>query len=515
MYNLATNLERNATFRANNTALIFQDQAINYRELNAMVNKVANQLVRLGIKPDDKVALSCPNTPAFVIAYYAIQKAGAVTVPLNVMLKGPEVAYHLDDSDAVALISFQGNSTLPSGEYCYEGFSETETCRHFILIESEGSEMPLPEEAHSFSQWLESGETQFNTVYRSAEDTCVLLYTSGTTGRAKGAELSQGNMLCNAQACQTLTNQTGTDVSIAILPLFHSFGQSLIMNTSILAGSALLLIPRFVPKTVLQQMHQHKVTHLAGVPTMFIGLLAFAEKHQVDGIDEIADNLKVAISGGASMPVEILKQFEAKLNVPVIEGYGLSESSPVAAFNHLEYERKPGSIGQPLPGITMKVVDDKGNEVPQGKEGELLIRGHNVMKGYYKKPEETAKTLVDGWLHTGDIVRMDEDGYFYVVDRLKEVIIRGGYNIYPRDIEETFMTHPDVHLVAVIGVPHKTFGEEVKAFIVTKEGAKTTSKEFMAWGHERLADYKFPRKIELVDSLPMTATGKILKRLLK
>ncbi|MCW8331218.1 long-chain fatty acid--CoA ligase [Photobacterium sp. SDRW27] len=515
MYNLATNLERNAIFRGNNTAIIFHDQTINYQQLNVMVNQVANQLVKLGIKPDDKVAISCPNTPAFIIGYYAIQKVGAITVPLNIMLKGPEVAYHLDDSDAVALISFQGNSTLPSGQYCYEGYTQAESCKHFILIESEGEETPIPQQAHRFNQWLQSEDTEFSTVYRRAEDTCVILYTSGTTGRAKGAELSQSNMLCNAQACQTLTNQTGTDVSMAILPLFHTFGQSLIMNTSILAGSALVLIPRFVPKTVMQQMHQHKVTHIAGVPTMFIGLLAFAEKHGGDYIKDIAETLKVAISGGASMPVEILKQFEAKLNVPVIEGYGLSESSPVAAFNHLEYERKPGSIGQPLPGVTMKVVDDQGNEVPQGKEGELLIRGHNVMKGYYKKPEETAKTVVDGWLHTGDIVRMDEDHYVYVVDRLKEVIIRGGYNIYPRDIEETFMTHPDVHFVAVIGVPHKTYGEEVKAFIVLKEGAKTNNKTFIAWGRERLADYKYPRQVEVVESLPMTATGKILKRLLK
>ncbi|MGR5145852.1 long-chain-fatty-acid--CoA ligase [Photobacterium alginatilyticum] len=515
MYNLATNLERNATFRGSNTALIFHDEAISYRQLNTMVNQVANQLVKLGIKPDDKVAISCPNTPAFVIGYYAIQKVGAITVPLNVMLKGPEVAYHLDDSDAVAIISFQGNNAMPCGKYCYEGYSQTDSCLHYILIESEGEDIALPEDAHRFNQWLQSTETSFDAVYRTAEDTCVILYTSGTTGRAKGAELSQSNMLCNAQACQALTNQKGTDVSIAILPLFHTFGQSLIMNTSMLTASALVLIPRFVPKTVLQQMHKHKVTHLAGVPTMFIGLLAFAEKHGGDYLKEIADNLKVAISGGASMPVEILKQFEAKLNVPVIEGYGLSESSPVAAFNHLEYERKPGSIGQPLPGVTMKVVDRDGNNVPQGKEGELLIRGHNVMKGYYRKPEETAKTIVNGWLHTGDIVRFDEDGYVFVVDRLKEVIIRGGYNIYPRDIEETFMTHPDVHLVAVIGVPHKTYGEEVKAFIVPKEDSTTNSKAFVAWGRERLADFKYPRQVEVISELPMTATGKILKRLLK
>ncbi|MGR5061467.1 long-chain-fatty-acid--CoA ligase [Photobacterium sp. DNB22_13_2] len=514
MYNLATNLERNAEFRGNDTALIFNDEKINFRALEQMVNAIANHLCKIGIKPDDKVAISCPNMPAFVIGYYAIQKIGAVTVPLNIMLKGPEVAYHLNDSDAVAIISFQGNSVLPSGEYCYEGFSQTPSCQHFISIES-GNGDPLPDGAHSFNQWLESGSQQFEAVYRRAEDTCVILYTSGTTGRAKGAELSQSNMLCNAQACQALTNQKGSDVSIAILPLFHTFGQSLIMNTSILAGSALVLIPRFVPKHVLQQMHSHKVTHMAGVPTMFMGLLAFTEKHGCDDLDEVAANLKVAISGGASMPVEILKQFEEKLKVPVIEGYGLSESSPVAAFNHLEYERKPGSIGQPLPGVAMKVVDDKGQERPRGKEGELLIRGHNVMKGYYKKPEETSKTVVDGWLHTGDIVRMDDDGYVYVVDRLKEVIIRGGFNIYPRDIEETFMTHPDVQMIAVIGVPHKTYGEEAKAFVILKDSASTTNKELVTWGKERLADYKYPRLIEVVENLPMTATGKILKRLLK
>ena len=370
-------------------------------------------------------------------------------------------------------------------------------------------------ETHSFNQWLETGRKTFETVYRSAEDSCVILYTSGTTGAAKGAELSQSNMLCNAQACQALTNQKGTDVSIAILPLFHTFGQSLIMNTSILAGSALVLIPRFVPKTVIQQIHEHKVTHLAGVPTMFIGLLAYAEKHPGAYLKEIAQTLKVAISGGASMPVEILKQFEEKLQVPVIEGYGLSESSPVAAFNHLEFERKPGSIGQPLPGVTMKVVDKNGHEVPTGQEGELVIRGHNVMKGYYKKPQETAKTIVDGWLHTGDIVRFDDEGYIYVVDRLKELIISGGYNIYPREVEEVYMKHPSVHLVAVIGVEHPRFGEEVKAFVILKEGHSISEKELIKWSKEQLADYKCPKHLDIVEALPMTATGKILKRMLK
>ncbi|MHA6609487.1 long-chain-fatty-acid--CoA ligase [Photobacterium damselae] len=515
MYNLATNLERNAKFRPHNTALILQDEKITYHELNIMVNKVANHLTNVGVKPDDKIALSCPNIPAFVVNYYAIQKVGAVAVPLNIQLKGSEVAYHLSDSDAIAFICYQGNEALPSGEYGFEGFEQTPTCQHFILIESDNTIGEESDTVHSYNRWLSTDKSCFDAVYRTAEDTCVILYTSGTTGHAKGAELSQSNMLCNAQACQALTNQKGTDVSIAVLPLFHTFGQSLILNTTILTGSALVLIPRFVPKTVMQQMYQHKVTHFAGVPTMYIGLLAFAEKHGSEYIDEIAKNMKVAISGGASMPVEIIRRFEEKLSVPVIEGYGLSESSPVAAFNLLEYERKPGSIGQPLPGVTMKAVDKDGNEVAQGQEGELLIRGHNVMKGYYKKPEETAKTVVDGWLHTGDIVRFDKEGYVYVVDRLKEVIIRGGYNIYPRDIEETFMTHPAVHQIAVIGIPHKSFGEEAKAFIMLKEDAQVSEKELINWGKERLADYKYPRHIELVTSYPMTATGKILKRLLK
>ncbi len=514
MYNLATNLERNAVFRPNNTALIFQDKKMTYKELNQKVNAIADHLTRLKINPNDKVALSCPNVAEFVIAYYAIQKIGAVVVPLNIMLKSDEIAYHLKDSDSVALIAYQGSATMPIGQFGYDGFTKADFCEHFILIET-SNELEKHAGAHSFNQWLETGSKIFDAVYRSAEDSCVILYTSGTTGAAKGAELSQSNMLCNAQACQSLTNQKGTDVSIAILPLFHTFGQSLIMNTTILAGSALVLIPRFVPKTVLQQMHEHNVTHFAGVPTMFIGLLAYVEKHPVDNLQQIAANLKVAISGGASMPVEILTQFEKKLQVPVIEGYGLSESSPVAAFNHLEYERKPGSIGQPLPGITMKVIDKNGNELPYGQEGELLLRGHNVMKGYYKKPQETANTIVDGWLHTGDIVRFDEQGYIYVVDRLKELIISGGYNIYPREIEEVYMQHPSVHLVAVIGVKHPRFGEEVKAFIVLKEGHSTSEKELIKWSKDYLADYKCPKHVEIVEALPMTATGKILKRMLK
>jgi long-chain acyl-CoA synthetase len=248
---------------------------------------------------------------------------------------------------------------------------------------------------------------------------------------------------------------------------------------------------------------------------MFIGLLAYAEKHPGEYLKEIAQTLKVAISGGASMPVEVLKQFEEKLQVPVIEGYGLSESSPVAAFNHLEFERKPGSIGQPLPGVTMKVVDKNGHELPIGQEGELVIRGHNVMKGYYKKPQETATTIIDGWLHTGDIVRFDDEGYIYVVDRLKELIISGGYNVYPREVEEIYMKHPSVHLVAVIGVEHPRFGEEVKAFVILKEGHSVSEKELIKWSKQHLADYKCPKHLEIVEALPMTATGKILKRMLK
>ncbi|AZL85802.1 long-chain fatty acid--CoA ligase [Aliivibrio salmonicida] len=513
MYNLATNLERNATFRPNNIALIFHDLKMTYSELNKKVNAIADHLTQLHIQPDDKIALSCPNTPEFVIAYYAIQKIGAVVVPLNVMLKSDEVAYHLKDSDAVALISYQGSDAMPIGKFGYDGYEKADFCEHFILIETTESQKPVA--AYSFNQWLNTGRDTFDTVCRTAQDSCVILYTSGTTGTAKGAELSQSNMLCNAQACQSLTNQKGTDVSIAILPLFHTFGQSLIMNTSILAGSALVLISRFVPKTVLQQIHEHKVTHLAGVPTMFIGLLAYAEKNKGDYLKEIAQTLKVAISGGASMPIEVLKQFEEKLQVPVIEGYGLSESSPVAAFNHLEFQRKPGSIGQPLPGITMKVIDKNGHELPVGQEGELVIRGHNVMKGYYKKPQETAKTIIDGWLHTGDIVRFDDEGYIYVVDRLKELIISGGYNVYPREVEEVYMKHPSVHLVAVIGIEHPRFGEEVKAFVILKEGHSISEKELIKWSKQHLADYKCPKHLDIVEALPMTATGKILKRMLK
>jgi long-chain acyl-CoA synthetase len=300
-------------------------------------------------------------------------------------------------------------------------------------------------------------------------------------------------------------------VHLITLPLFHSFGQTAQMNAGIYCRATLVLLPRFSPETALKLMLRENVTFFAGVPTMYWELLNYAAA-ETDDLEKINRNLRICMSGGAAMPVEVLRAFERKYDVKILEGYGLSETSPIATFNRMDRPAKPGSIGLPVWGVAVRVVDLDGNDVPTGEAGEIVIRGHNVMKGYYKRPEATANAIKQGWFSTGDIGWRDEEGYFYIVDRLKDMIIRGGFNVYPREIEEVLLTHPAVSLAAVIGVPHPSYGEEVKAFIIRKAGATITEEELSAWCKETMAAYKYPRIIEFRDRLPMTATGKILKR---
>ena len=348
-----------------------------------------------------------------------------------------------------------------------------------------------------------------------ANDTALILYTSGTTGMPKGAELTHANVAMNTQICQGLTKQDSRDVQLVVLPLFHTFGQTVQMNSAIMCGASMVLLARFDPDAVLAAMQRHKVTIFAGVPTMYIGLLNLpgaAERHD---LKSIAQCLRLGLSGGAAMPVEVIRQFEARFEVAILEGYGLSETSPVATFSYMDFDRIPGSVGQPVTGTEVRIVDDKDQPVPTGQDGEIVVRGHHVMKGYYKRPEATAEAIRNGWFHTGDIGRIDERGNVYIVDRLKDMIIRGGFNVYPRELEEVLMTHEAVAQVAVIGVPHETHGEEVKAVVVLKPGRQSTGDSIGAWCKERMVAYKYPRIVEIVDAMPMTATGKILKRALK
>ena len=347
----------------------------------------------------------------------------------------------------------------------------------------------------------------------------MILYTSGTTGHPKGAELTHENMLLNAIATRDMQYPIAAggfdqDVALVTLPLFHSTAQTCQMNAGFHSGSRLVLLPRFEPGAVLETMRRERVTCWIGVPTMYWTLLQHARTGGVD-TGGIASSLRFCVSGGAPMPVEVLHEFERTFGVRVLEGYGLSETAPVVCFNQLYRPSKPGTVGLPLFGVDVRCVAEDGRPVAVGERGEIVVRGPNVMKGYYNRPEATAEVMRNGWFHTGDIGTIDAEGYVSIVDRKKDMIVRGGFNVYPRELEEVIMTHPAVSLVAVIGVADERLGEEVKAYVVRKPGSAITEEELMAWCREQFAAYKYPRSVEFRDALPMGATGKILKRELR
>ncbi|MDH5645930.1 MAG: long-chain fatty acid--CoA ligase, partial [Candidatus Heimdallarchaeota archaeon] len=461
----------------------------------------------------DKVAVSCPNLPYFPMVYYGILKIGATVVPLNVLLKKREIAYHLRDSDAKAYFCFVGTPDLPMGIEGWAGFNEVETCKDFWLMIP--PEIPNPiEGAETINSIMTSESPLFESVSTLPTDTAVILYTSGTTGQPKGAELAHYNMFQNALVSGTLFTGVHEDIHLVTLPLFHSFGQTCQLNSGFLLGNTLVLIARFDPDAVLSGFEKEGVTIFCGVPTMYWALLNHPNATNYD-LNKISQTLRQCASGGASLPVEVMKGFEEKYKVNILEGYGLSETSPVASFGRISKEKKAGSIGVPIHGVQMKVIDKEGNELPPNEIGEICIRGHNIMKGYYKKQEATEKVFLNGWFRSGDLGKMDEDGYFYIVDRTKDMVIRGGMNVYPREVEEVLMTHPKVSLAAVIGRPDEKMGEEIAAFIVLKDGENATSEEIIEWSKNEMAAYKYPREVVFKDALPMNATGKILKRVLR
>jgi long-chain acyl-CoA synthetase len=366
----------------------------------------------------------------------------------------------------------------------------------------------------TLGELMRNQPTTFDMVTTNPDDTAVILYTSGTTGKPKGAELSHLNMLLNARLSDIIYPRAAHDVHMITLPLFHSFGQSVQMNAGIYNRATLVLLSRFTPEAALRLMNEENITFFAGVPTMYWALLNYPEADKFD-LEKISRKLRICVSGGAAIPAEVMRAFNEKFQVTILEGYGLSETSPIATFNRFDREVKPGSIGLPVWGVDVRLVDQDGQEVGPNELGEIAIRGHNIMKGYYKRPEATAQAIHDGWFHSGDIGRRDEDGYFYIVDRVKDMIIRGGFNVYPREIEEVLLTHPAISLAAVVGIPHERHGEEVKAFVILKQGAELSEAELVAWSKQNMADYKYPRLVEFRTSLPMTATGKILKRELR
>lgn len=486
-------LHRRAPDRGQHIALIYQGKSYTYDEVDRQINNYTGYLQSLGVTPGERVALCAPNSPQFVFSYLGASQAGAIVVPLNLMLTIEEIGYILRDSEASTLILHPA-----------------------ILERLKGQDLPAPQ-ALGLKRLIVLHEETAEAVAAApapaavpirSDDICVFLYTSGTTGRPKGAMLTHDNLVANVRSLDEISHFGPEYNFLCVLPMFHSFSWTVNVLLPLYLGARITIKSAFQPKEILRTLAEEDITIFCGVPSMFAVLWRMGEKERFP-------SLEFCISGGAPLAPEIQQGFEKKFHCPLVEGYGLSEASPVVALNPLYGLRKPGSVGLPLPGVEVKIVDEEDREVPAGEVGELVVRGPNVMVGYHNLPEETAGALRGGWLHTGDMARLDEDGYIYIVDRKKDMIILGGFNVYPREVEEILLTHPAVQEAAVIGVGDPLKGETVKAFVVLREGAQVKAQALQEFLKERLAAYKIPRLWEFVSELPKSPTGKILKRALK
>ncbi|MGM9924025.1 MAG: fatty acid--CoA ligase family protein [Bacillus sp. (in: firmicutes)] len=508
--NLSSQLHQTALVNRDKIAYHFLDQKQTYGELDTAVTKFASGLKKLGIGKGDHVALITGNSPHYLIGFYGVLRAGATVIPINPIYTPDEIGFILLNGDVKAVITLDVLLPLVEGMD-----SRLPSVEHYIICEtgeykgeSDLSKLNVYPKLIGFMKLISKGSNDFAFPAIAEDDVAVILYTSGTTGKPKGAMLTHKNLYCNARDSGSYLKISNDDRVITVLPMFHVFCLTVCMNAPLMKGGTIVIVPRFSPKEVYRVVKEHKATIFAGVPTMYNFLL------QYEGDVEDFKTLRLCIVGGASMPVAILHGFEKKFNVLVSEGYGLSEASPVTCFNPLDRPRKEGSIGTSILNVENKVVNELGEEVPVGEVGELIVRGPNVMKGYYKMPEETAFTIKDGWLYTGDLARMDEEGYFFIVDRKKDLVIVGGYNVYPREVEEVLFAHPEIVEAAVVGVPDPNLGEAVHAFLVKKDPGLTVQ-QVADYCKEHLAKYKIPTHIEFLDSLPKNTTGKILRRALK
>ncbi|MDQ0268835.1 fatty acid--CoA ligase family protein [Cytobacillus purgationiresistens] len=510
--NLTSQLHKTAQEKGHKTAYYFMDQSSTYAELDASVTKFASGLSSIGIKEGDNVALLLGNTPQFVIGLYGAMRLGAKVIPINPIYTPDEIGYILNNGDVKAIIML--DLLVPLAEKIHGLLPKVE---HYIVCETpqgqeagqDASELSVFSKMKSFTQLVLSGDLDFKGPELEEDETAIILYTSGTTGKPKGAMLTHRNLYSNAKDVSDYLHITEDDRVVTTLPMFHVFCLTVALNAPLMNGGTILIDPRFSPKEIFRLAEEYKPTVFAGVPTMYNFLYQYPE-----GNAEAFSSFRLCISGGASMPVALLQNFEKKFNVLVSEGYGLSEASPVTCFNPLDRPRKAGSIGRSIMNVANKVVNELGEELPVGEVGELIVQGPNVMKGYYNMPEETAATIKDGWLYTGDLARKDEEDYFYIVDRKKDMIIVGGYNVYPREVEEVFYNHPEIVEAAVLGVPDPNTGEAVKCYVVSKN-PNLTKEDLLDYSKERLAKYKVPSSIEFLEELPKNTTGKILRRALK
>jgi long-chain acyl-CoA synthetase len=490
MTNLATTFVNTAGTHPDRIAVRLDDRVLRYRDLDDLSARAAAWLLERGITAGDRVGLIAPNVPEFLTLYYGILRVGAVVVPMNPQFKSREVDYYLSDSAASLALAWHGVA-----DQAAKGAA------------SAGTDLVIIEPADLAGTLAGVGQ-ELAVADRAPSDTAVILYTSGTTGQPKGAELTHANLLTNVEVTRTtLLNLGERDVVLGALPLFHSFGQTVAMGCAVASGACLTLLPRFDPVRALEIIKRDQVTVLMGVPTMYAAIL-----HSAGGGAGDVASLRLCVSGGAAMPAELMRAFEKQFGCMILEGYGLSETSPVASFNHPDRERKPGTIGQAIAGVQMRIQNDDGVPLPPGEIGEIAIRGDNVMKGYWRRPEDTAEAMAGGWFRTGDLGRVDPEGYFSIVDRKKDMIIRGGFNIYPREVEEVLYEHPAVAEAAVIGVPDQMLGEEIAAVVKLKPGASADPGELREHVRSQLAAYKRPRYVWTVDELPHGGSGKILKR---
>jgi long-chain acyl-CoA synthetase len=514
--NLAAIACRSAERLGGRAALTLDGTDLTYRALARHSARVAALLRRRGIRPGDRVAVMLPNVPEFAIVFFGVLWAGAVVVPVNPQLKRREIAHYLDDCGASLLLAWHAVA-----EVAEAGATRAGTDCLFVV----------PEEFDRLLAKVPPDPRLRQLAERRPEDTAVILYTAGTAGRPKGAELTNDNLAGNAREVARMHAMATDDVVLGALPMFHAYGLTCTLITPILAGARVTLLPRFGSRAALEVMARDGVTVLHGVPTMYITLLDHvgrfaAGARGADGAGRAAagragtgaSSLRVCATGGAPMPVDVMRSVERAFGCAMAEGYGLSETSPVAALNPAGRERRIGSIGRPIRGVEMTIRDPGGGELPPGATGEIAIRGPNVMKGYWNDPAATAKAIRDGWFYTGDLGRVDGDGYFYLVDRKKDVIIRGGHTVYPREVEEVLYEHPAVREAAVIGIPHARLGAEVAAVVGLGDGAGSgggagaVAAELRAFVKDRVAAYKYPRHVRIVDELPKGPTGKILKR---
>jgi long-chain acyl-CoA synthetase len=508
--NLASLLRNSALRQPDGCAVIDGDARLSYFELDEAARRLAGDLLAGGLRRGDKVAVLVPNVPAFTIAYFGVLYAGGVVVPLNTLLVANEIAFQLEDCEARGIVVHDQCASV-----AFKALEHSPDCR---LIYTVAVNKEAARGGKRFEEVIAGGSAA-DLAQTAGDDTAVILYTSGTTGKPKGAELTHFGLYYNAQ----LVAERGlglwpdqpyllgrSDVGLAALPLYHAFGQTNIQNGVLFGGGSVSYLLRFCPATVAQIFARDRVTFFAGVPTMYIGLLNDPEV----SVEQMT-TLTRCVSGGAALPIEVKEEFFKRFGLRIQEGYGLTETSPLACIQPLNETSKAGTIGKPVLGVDMKIFDDQDREVPQGERGEIVIRGHNIMKGYFKRPEATAEAMRNGWFHSGDIGYVDPEGDFFIVDRKKDMIIRGGYNVYPREVEEALYAHPAVAEAAVIGIPDSRLGEEVKAVIALRPGMSASAEEIVQHCKGLVAAYKYPRIVKIIDSLPKGPTGKILKRALR